>query len=509
MRLQRFSPVLLIAAALVGCGGDEKGGAPAGATGPDPAQAIPADAPVYIEAVVRPEGEQGDNVRGLLERFLGDTTLVELIDKELAEEGQSYAEDIEPWLGSRAGIGLFDFTNDEPSFVAAVAVTDTAAAETAIADAGDVEKGPMAGDVQLYLDDEDDSVAGVSDDFLLIGESEAAVTNAIETVDGESVADSERFTSAFEEVPSERLGALYIDTQAFVEVAAQDESLDPAARAVIDELLGEGEPVTGALIADPDSARMEFRLSNNSFGPLSAFIAGESSELVAEAPADAWLTFGYTDVGETVQGAIEEFAGAFGGAALTGQIEAQTGLDLERDFFSWIGDVAIFARGETEDTIDGAAVISVTDTDAAEAAIPRIVEAAERTGAQVQETSISGAEQAYTVPAPGAPGPVVLAYGNERVVIAVGERAAEDALEPSETISDSGLFERAEETLDGVAPAFILDYDGIIALAESSGSIDDPDYEELRPYLEMIELIASGAESDGDDFRSVIAVKAR
>ena len=41
--------------------------------------------------------------------------------------------------------------------------------------------------------------------------------------------------------------------------------------------------------------------------------------------------------------------GAFGGAALTAQLESQTGINLERDIFSWIGDIAVYAHGDGPD----------------------------------------------------------------------------------------------------------------------------------------------------------------
>src|SRR3712207_3353733 len=103
MRLQRGWWIAVVVA-LAGCGGSEE---PTGSTsGADPSAAVPAGAVVYFEAVVRPEGEQGDNVNALLDRFLGDRELSDLLDEELSEDDLSYENDIKPWLGSRAGLGV-------------------------------------------------------------------------------------------------------------------------------------------------------------------------------------------------------------------------------------------------------------------------------------------------------------------------------------------------------------------------------------------------------------------
>ena len=40
------------------------------------------------------------------------------------------------------------------------------------------------------------------------------------------------------------------------------------------------------------------------------------------------------------------FAGALGGAAIAAQVQQATGLNLEQDVFSWIGDVGVFVRGD-------------------------------------------------------------------------------------------------------------------------------------------------------------------
>ena len=60
--------------------------------------------------------------------------------------------------------------------------------------------------------------------------------------------------------------------------------------------------------------------------------------------------------------AVNSFAGALGGAALAAQVKQATGLDLEQDVFSWIGDVGGFVRGDdARPTLDGALVIESTD----------------------------------------------------------------------------------------------------------------------------------------------------
>lgn len=504
MRLQKWLP-LGVVVVLVGCGGGDSSSS-GGSGGADPATAIPAGVPVYIEAVVRPEGEQAENASALLERFMGEQTLMELLDEQLAKEGQSYAEDIEPWLGARAGIGVSDLVADEPSFVAAVAVTDAEAAEAAITESEDTREAGTYADAAVY--ETDDSFGAVTDDFLLIAETRDRLEAAIDGLGEESLADDERFTDAVGDLPEERLGAFYLDTGAFGEAIAADETLDEAGRGILEQILpADAPPVTGALTAEADGATLESRLPTDSlsaFGPLAT--NGEAPELVADAPAGTWGVFGAKGVGEQLETTLDTFAGALGGAAFSGQLEAQTGLNLERDVFSWIGDLSVWVRGETLQSLDGAVVIEVTDEDAAAAAIPRIIGAARKSGAPVEEAQIDGADQAFTVPIPEAPGPLVMAFDGERVVFSIGEQAAADGLNPTETIADSGLYERAEGAVDGIAPSLVLDFATIFALAEATGATSDPDYAEAKPYLDALDLFVIGSEEDGDSLRQLFSV---
>ena len=83
-------------------------------------------------------------------------------------------------------------------------------------------------------------------------------------------------------------------------------------------------------------------------GPLRRLVelwAGGESELLGEMPGDAWGALALPKVGESAQSLFSSFAGAIGGAALNEQVKQSTGLDLEHDVFSWLGDVGVFVRG--------------------------------------------------------------------------------------------------------------------------------------------------------------------
>jgi hypothetical protein len=204
---------------------------------------------------------------------------------------------------------------------------------------------------------------------------------------------------------------------------------------------------------------------------------------------------------------MSSFAGAIGGAAVAAQVKQATGLDLQQDVFSWIGDVGAFVRGSDMASLDGALVISSTDDDRATAAFGKIIALIGRqTGARPQPVKIDGAESAFAISAPDAEKPIVLARGSERVVAAYGDEAAAAALSSDSQLSDSDGYGAAEDVLgDGMHPAFLLSFEDALALADAVGETD-AEFDEVRPYLEALGVVTSGGKVDGDRVQSRLAV---
>ena len=80
--------LLLLAVALAACGGA------GGAADADPAKAVPAGSAVYVEGVVRPEGDQRDDVLDAAGKVLRtddpEKKIHELLDQGLKEIGRAH-----------------------------------------------------------------------------------------------------------------------------------------------------------------------------------------------------------------------------------------------------------------------------------------------------------------------------------------------------------------------------------------------------------------------------------
>jgi hypothetical protein len=140
------------------------------ATGPQPAEALPASTLGYISIDLKPSGDQQVEALETLNKFpafadqvdLGadDDVREYLFDKAQAEGAcpdLSWDDDIEPWLGDRLGAAVVDLGqqdddgNPEPTVVGVVQVKDADAAEDGLAALRDCASGPA------------DAVAGSSD----------------------------------------------------------------------------------------------------------------------------------------------------------------------------------------------------------------------------------------------------------------------------------------------------------------------------------------------------------
>ena len=505
----------VLALTAAACGQSSSGG------DADPATLVPANAAVYAEASVRPEGELRDDALAAAGKILRTDDpagrLRELIDEGLAEDagGLTWEKDFAPWLGERVGFWADNLEREEPSFAAIAATTDTEAARSAIQkfkqqDAGEYTKRSHAG--VDYEVNADGTAAAIIDDFLVVGSEDAFKRTAELAEDGEALADADRYRNAIDDLEEDRLGQFFFDSKVIMQAASEE---DPASAEALKQFesalpfdkLG---PVVGSVQADREGMAVDSISTGVPEGPLRTFstlFGGANSELMPDLPGDAWGAFAMPKVGESSKQLFSAFAGAIGGAAAAAQFKQATGLDLEQDVFSWIGDAGVFVRGTSEAEINGALVIQSTDDDKAAAAFGKIIGLiGKEAGIRPEPVQIEGAESAFSLAVPDAPQAIVLARSAGRVVAAYGEEAAKAGLDPDAKLADSPLYGDAKDAFDdGVEPALLLSMPSIVELVDALGQAD-ADWDKAKPYLKSINAITSGGKLDGDTVTSRIAI---
>src|SRR6476659_8092587 len=91
-------------AILAGCGG---GG---DSSSSDPASMAPPESPLFIEATLRPSGSLKSNVEALAKNVAGvddlGGTIVSQLESAASHDQFNYSENIEPWLGEKAGMAF-------------------------------------------------------------------------------------------------------------------------------------------------------------------------------------------------------------------------------------------------------------------------------------------------------------------------------------------------------------------------------------------------------------------
>lgn len=494
---------VLAALALVACGGDDGGG-----SGPDPATLAPADAPIYFEAVVRPEGEMKDGALDALGKLLNSddpgAAIREQIESGLSSEdaGLSYSEDIEPWLGERAGFFLTDFDGGDGNGAAAVEVTDQDAAEAAIAKAAEADGGSIKDATYegvSYKTTEDDGAYGFVDDFLVAG-TVSGFEAAVDASGGESISSDSATSDALATAPEDSLFSGLVDAERVVDLAVEAGELSredlKQAGDQLEQL--QGEPIVFSGAAEADSISFE------ASGPEG--VASQSSDIVATLPGEAWLALGATNFGESIGTTYQQFLAGFQRSIsqaglptgevpdIQGEIQDQLGLDPAKDF-AWAGDLGLFVQGTSLLDLGGALVIETDDEAAATEAVNKLQKALQRN----RSLQVTGSADGFEIASAQAPVGAEVAVRDGKVVVAAAGVTVDDALSPSESLADSDAFTSATGALgDGLDPAFFVDFPTIVSLIEGSGQASGPEYEQAKPVLDALDyLVAGGGEQDG------------
>jgi hypothetical protein len=514
---------------VAGCGSSSSSNGSSGAPGTDPAALMPATAPVYVEAQVRPSGELAANAKAVAGKILRTSDpgakIVGLIDEAGKKEGASYEKDVEPWLGQRAGIaitGVRGAGGDDVDVVGAIASTDDDAAKDFVKKYAKGDATRKYRDVEYQYDNDDDTAVAVVDHAVLVG-SERAFKSALDARSGAALESAGAFKKARSTVGTDGLGFVYADPGRFFDLAlgaangsgtlkgSQAQSL----QSFKGLLTGSGlQSVAASLDVASNALRVDaaaIGLKAGAAGGGSG--AGDSAAAAASAPAGAWLSVGLGDVGATFKQSLSTLgsAGATGGidpATLMQQLKAQLGIDIEKDLLSWMGNAAVFVKGTSMSDLGGALVVTSKDPAASKAAIPKLKRLL--SGLDVRTSALSGPgtgdATGFSIDVGGPiAGGVKVATKDDKFVIAYGASALKDALDGGDKLGDSEPFKTAAGLLEGAKPSLFLDTPQVVKLLASFAGSDE-DFAKAKPTLDAFGPAAAGALRDGDVTRLKAAV---
>jgi hypothetical protein len=490
---RRLAVLAAAALAITAAGCGSSSGGSSGAAAGDPAGAIPASAPFYLEATVRPTGKERADLEAAGSKILRTddpaAKIKALIDRAAAKQGKSYDKDIAPWLGDKAAVALTGFAAGEAQFAVVIDSTDDAKARDLIeSDSSFKTKRSFEG-TDYRFDPSDGTAGGVVKHFLVIA-SESSFKQVAHLLNkgGQSLGSNQDLKDARSKT-GDRPGFMFVDLQGLLRTVAGNAAgnLGPSQLSALNGLFERYRAFGVGIGADARAVR----LSVASIGSGGNAGAGPGTALpLDKAPGDAWLAFTQKDIGKTISGVLDSLKDGIS------QFETATGLKVKDDLLSWMGDATLFVEGDSVPALGGALVIQSTDPAKTRAAITKIKGLLQRFNQPVGGAP-AGTSDGFTMPLGSGKPDVLIGLAGTRFVVAVGKKALHDAIDPSSTLGSTATFQSASGLLgSAVKPSFYLDFQ---TLTRFIGLIahNDAGFAKAKPYLDAFTAAIGGGTGDG------------
>lgn len=477
----------------------------------------PADSLFYANVFVRPSNEQKRSFDALVRKFPGVESgedliqkIVDALEEDLEESGVNYEEDIEPWLGDQ--VALFaspGATPGEPAVAILIESKNDGAAQDFIESAAEedgveLESRSYKGEDYRFDPSGPDPVGAlVLDGFLVFG-TDDGIKDAIDTSQGEteSLEDDETFVNTTDPLRDDWMGLFYFDFAATVEEYLETGEATAEERQAVEVLrFGDQPPIAAVLYATENSAVFEVSAERGS--GLDAIAEAGDGGLLPGLPGGSWGALGIGQVGETVSGYFEALATipGFDREQVDALFYGETGLRLEQDVLSWMGDAGLFVQGTNFTDIGGGLVVESSDPAKTSRLVEKVESLIAAQGLGPKPESIGGLE-GFSIALPGAPAPVNV-LGGDRLVIAYGDEASEAVTGDGPTLEDSDAFQAAQQAVgDDFDIGFYFDVDGAQkfgeAVASFTGAPMDEYEKDYKPWIDVFTHVVYASKQEGD-----------
>ncbi|HEU5062136.1 MAG TPA: DUF3352 domain-containing protein [Solirubrobacterales bacterium] len=502
--------MLLAALVIAGCGGGDDGGDGTA----DPASVAPAQAPIFINFTLRPEGETKQNIDALAEKIAGIDNVGDLIIGELensaSEDGEEfdYEKEVEPWLGKEGGLFLREYEDDDfESYGVAIQTSDEDAARAFIdkqleSEDEAPEEGSYEG-VDFKVEADDGTTIGVFDGLVAMAEDEEAFKSMVDASDGENLAGEEAYSDAVADVPANSAADIYVDIGGLIEESGGE--IDPDAKMLLDNVGIEPKEATAVASVVPGRDYLEVDVVSDLAGQEAP--SGDASQLLGSLDSEAVGAVAFAGFGDQLQEAIDELdKEGIPGEIPPNQLKnglKEAGIDLDAITGS-VEQAAIFLTGRNEGTLSGVLVLTTDGSDGPTEAIESVGKLLKSLGTAGVTIKGGGGAKGFEVRSPDLEGRelTVLTMGN-RIAIGFGSDLVTSvplALLPGEgaRLADMAEFKEAEEALGQTPISGFVHGPRALKLAESFITPGDSEFEGIKPYLDNVSAVAIGSEPEGD-----------
>ncbi|MCW2737448.1 DUF3352 domain-containing protein [Nocardioides sp.] len=374
---------LIALGALVAGGAVVAGGAWAAtsfyATGSQPAEALPDSTIAYVSVDLDPSGGQKIEAIKTLRKFPGFTDKVDLeTDDDLRErffeeitasgecEGLDYAEDVKPWLGSRAAFAAVDLGEDEPAAVGVVQVNDAGKAEDGVAKLIDTCGGTAEGDAE---------VGGwvVDGDWMVLAETKEIAQQVVDAADGASLAGDASYDKwtgeagddGFMSVYVAKAAAQYLDDAAgmgsmFGGLPSSPEDFtgedpmglapDGEVPAELQQMIDDFDGMAATVRFDDGAVEVEYAVANYQEDITKYVDSQDGADMVADLPADTVAAMGFSLEKGWANAMLDYVKSSLPEESDTideqiAQFESETGLSFPEDIETLLGEGTTMSVG--------------------------------------------------------------------------------------------------------------------------------------------------------------------
>lgn len=352
--------------------------------GPQPAEAVPANAMAYVRLDLDPSASQKLDAMSLLHKWPefeeatgiadDDVDLRELFVDEVISSDEcdvEYADDIEPWIGDRLGFALV--AGETPTPMLAVQVSDEDKAKegarkladcagslgmsTTVQGSASLTESGSSGSVD---DSEESSGFGVafSGEYMLVAPTQKAADDLAEDAADEPLAADEQFRDDMDAIGDPGIASAWFDGESFIEAAKQMGMPTEQLGAIEDQAVG-----TGAMALRAGDDYLELVSATSS----EAGSTGAKAD-VGGLPESTLFAASVSDGKAMVEKTWAQFESSIGAMGpdlryMLRDFEQETGLSLPDDLATLFGD-QLLVSVDSEGLAPGAEPESIADFNA-------------------------------------------------------------------------------------------------------------------------------------------------
>jgi len=504
-----------VALALAACGGS---GSPTSSSSADPASIVPASVLGYIQADINPSGSLAQGIAAASQRLLGiadpGAKIVALLDKAMTG-GDSYEKDIQPWLGSTAGVAVLSSSTTgaspgTPGFAVIADDKDQSQASALLHSKGLFDGKGTSGSYSgvAYVQHGSNGVAGLVGSFFVVGGNLTAFKAVVDVYKGgaalSGLASYQKAVSA--ELPGAD-GVAYVPLDKLIGLIPKSSLGATGTSGVLSGLLAKYATtiISGSARFDANGAALDITES----GVTPASPSGETNP-IGNLPAGSWLAIGATNVGPGLASGLTELAKLGNGGSLgnltqsLGELQLATGVNVEGDLRS-ITTLGFFVKGTNLGTLEAALELAVKNPSQAPVLVGQYKRLAQLIASSDHSFTVgtlrqSNIQAGFTIHVPNVPFTFDVAAGNGVIVVALGTTSLNDALASANRLSSTAPYTTSTSRLgSGIQPDVILDLPTVATLIKTldSAGASSATTATVLSYLERLGTVAIGSGQSG------------